>query len=111
MRQGLKAGTPAQGLVEATFEAFDTVRRPRTQWLVNSSRRVCDLYHQAEWADPAKWIKAGTCFEEIRDRSYKIWDFDIDDMVERTAGEFQRLRAQGTNGRAKTSMQSDGYVL
>ncbi|KAI5861145.1 FAD/NAD(P)-binding domain-containing protein [Durotheca rogersii] len=82
----------------AAFETFDAVRRSRTQWLVNSSRRVCDLYHQSEWADPRRWIKAETCFEEIRDRSYKIWQFDADDMVQRTLADFERRLAKESNG-------------
>lgn len=65
----------------AAFEVFDAVRRTRGQWLVNSSRRVCDLYHQPEWGHPQKWTKAETCFEEIRDRSLKIWHFDYDGMM------------------------------
>ncbi|KAI1770476.1 FAD/NAD(P)-binding domain-containing protein [Hypoxylon cercidicola] len=82
------ATTPAQNTraqkreaLAAAFEVFDAVRRTRGQWLVNSSRRVCDLYHQPEWGHPRKWIKAETCFEEIRDRSLKIWYFDYEAMV------------------------------
>lgn len=54
------------------FETYNNMRRARDQWLVNSSRRVCDLYHQPEWADRSRWTKAETCFEEIRNRSHKI---------------------------------------
>lgn len=65
----------------AAFSTYDSVRRTRSQWLVNSSRRVCDLYQQPEWADDVKLVKAETCFEEIKDRSFKIWYFDHDGMV------------------------------
>jgi salicylate hydroxylase len=81
--------------LETAFETFDVMRRPRTQWLVNSSRRVCDLYHQDEWAEEKRWAKAKTCFEEIRDRSYKIWNFDADGMVKDVAGEFERRMKVG----------------
>lgn len=82
------------------FEVFDSIRRTRTQWLVNSSRRVCDLYHQPEWGDEAKWVKAETCFEEIKDRSHKIWYFDYDEMLRKTAAEFDRklLFQERSNG-------------
>ncbi|KAL4768094.1 hypothetical protein BDW60DRAFT_220045 [Aspergillus nidulans var. acristatus] len=70
--------------LSAAFETFNAIRRTRSQWLVNSSRRVCDFYHQPEWADPAKWVKAETCFEELKDRSYKIWHFDYDGMIKDT---------------------------
>ncbi|KAH8889983.1 FAD binding domain-containing protein [Thozetella sp. PMI_491] len=73
------------------FETFNSIRRPRTQWLVDSSRRVCDLYEQQEWGDSQRWTKAEVCFEEIRDRTHKIWHFDGEDMVEET----NRLFAEG----------------
>jgi len=71
----------AIGAFDAAFQTFDGVRRTRSQWLVNSSRRVCDLYQQPEWADETKLVKAETCFEEVKDRSLKIWRFDYDGMV------------------------------
>ena len=74
------------------FETFDAVRRTRSQWLVNSSRRVCDLYQQPEWADPIRWTKAETCFEEIKDRSLKIWHFDYNAMMEETIEGYERRR-------------------
>jgi salicylate hydroxylase len=49
---------------------------------------VCDLYHQQEWAEEKRWVKAETCFEEIEDRSHKIWEFDADEMVRETEREF-----------------------
>ncbi|KAG8163817.1 hypothetical protein KVR01_005735 [Diaporthe batatas] len=102
--------------LETAFETFDNLRRKRTQWLVNSSRRVCDLYHQAEWADPKRWAKADTCFEELRDRSYKIWNFDADNMVRQSVAEYDlRLgKANGSNGLNGISGVVDekgGYVL
>ena len=84
-----KSATKGQALSTA-LETFDAVRRTRTQWLVNSSRRVCDLYHQPEWADATKWVKAETCFEEIKDRSFKIWHFDYNAIIEETIQEYTR---------------------
>ncbi len=85
----LMAATKGQALGVA-FETFNAVRRTRSQWLVNSSRRVCDLYQQPEWADATRWTKAETCFEEIKDRSLKIWHFDYDAMMEETIQGYQR---------------------
>ncbi|KAI1074641.1 FAD/NAD(P)-binding domain-containing protein [Whalleya microplaca] len=85
--------------LEAMFDTFDVIRRPRTQWLVNSSRRVCDLYHQSEWADPRRWVKAETCFEEIRDRSYKIWHFNVDEMLQQTLDEYKKRLDNTDNGK------------
>lgn len=110
--------------LQTAFQTFDAVRRKRTQWLVNSSQRVCDLYHQLEWADRRRWAKAETCFEEIRDRSYKIWHFDVDGMVKQTMDEYQtRLCdgkpaiagggnvAHGARNFAKVSDDKHGYNL
>ncbi|OTB07890.1 hypothetical protein M426DRAFT_215521 [Hypoxylon sp. CI-4A] len=79
--------------LSSAFEVFNSLRRTRTQWLVNSSRRVCDLYHQPEWGDEQKWIKAETCFEEIKDRSYKIWHFDYETMLRQTAEEYLKKQS------------------
>ena len=73
----------------AAFDAFDAVRRVRAQWFVESSRRVCDLFHQREWANPNKWAKAEVCFEEIKDRSLKIWHFDYDTMLEEAIDKYK----------------------
>jgi salicylate hydroxylase len=96
--------------VEVAFDTFDKMRRRRTQWLVNSSRRVCDLYHQHEWADPERWTKADTCFEEIRDRSYKIWNFDVEGMVQQTLEKYEE-RLRGQPEIAEGFSEKDGYTL
>jgi salicylate hydroxylase len=81
---------PKGRAIELAFQTYDSIRRSRSQWLVNSSRRVCDLYHQPEWAEPKKWVKAKTCFEEIKDRSHKIWHFDHADMVVRAISDYRK---------------------
>lgn len=86
----VQKGDPQPLALKTAFETYDAMRRTRTQWLVNSSRRVCDLYQQPEWSDPTKQIKAESCFEEIRDRSYKIWHFKPTLMVEETVLDFNR---------------------
>jgi hypothetical protein len=96
--------------LETAFQTFDAVRRKRTQWLVNSSRRVCDLYHQPEWADPSRWAKAETCFEEIRDRSYKIWHFDVEAMVKQTMDEYQARMRDGKLAVAGNGIVANGVT-
>ncbi|KAF5657012.1 salicylate 1-monooxygenase [Fusarium heterosporum] len=106
-----KPTTQLRDIIQVAFDTFDRMRRRRTQWLVNSSRRVCDLYHQPEWAHPKQWAKAETCFEEIRDRSYKIWHFKPEDMVDETLVKFaQRMRGEPDYiGQGLT--EKDGYIL
>ena len=55
---------------------------------------MCDLYHQQEWADRRHWTKAEVCFEEIRDRTLKIWHFDYEEMLEETARNFEERLAR-----------------
>ncbi|KAI3391253.1 hypothetical protein diail_7671 [Diaporthe ilicicola] len=86
---GKGRSTKGQALTLA-FEVFNRVRRPRTQWLVDSSRRMCDLYHQREWGDPKRWTKAQVCFEEILDRTLKIWQFDYEGMIHEASAAFER---------------------
>lgn len=78
-----------QALIVA-FDTFNAIRRARTQWLVSSSRRVCDLYQQPEWADSVRRVEAETCFDEIKDRSFKIWHFDYELMLKETVLEYGR---------------------
>ncbi|KAK1585903.1 salicylate 1-monooxygenase sala [Colletotrichum navitas] len=76
--------------LETAFKVFDEKRRTRTQWLVNSSRRVVDLFHQEDWAIPEKRVKAETCFEEVKDRSHKLWHFDPEDMVKTSIKDYNK---------------------
>ena len=88
--------------LHAAFNTYDSVRRTRSQWVVNSSRRVCDMHQQREWADTDKSARAETCFEEIKDRSLKIWHFDIESMVNETRLGYQQRRAP-SNGFVKNT--------
>ncbi|QMW27196.1 hypothetical protein G4B84_002485 [Aspergillus flavus NRRL3357] len=83
--------------LRTAFDTYDKIRRTRTQWLVNSSRRVCDLFQQPEWANPAKRVKTESCFEEVKDRSFKIWHFDSTAMVDDTSREYRGSMNLATN--------------
>nr|WOL36627.1 FAD monooxygenase [Pseudogymnoascus verrucosus] len=69
------------------FEAFNVVRRERSQWLVNSSRSICEVY---EWADPVTGNDSEKCFKEIEWRSHKIWNFDIEGMLKDTTADYEK---------------------
>ncbi|GJN76258.1 monooxygenase [Purpureocillium lilacinum] len=84
----------------AALDTYSAVRQTRSQWVVNSSRRVCDLHQQQEWADATKLIKAQTCFEEVKDRSLKIWHFDYERMVRDSLQGYKQRRAP-INGATK----------
>lgn len=85
LRQGQASKSNA---LATAFKAYDASRRPRSQWLVNSSRRICDLHQQEEWGDATKWIKAETTLEEIRDRTDRIWNFDYRGMVQDAVADY-----------------------
>lgn len=74
-------------VISAALQAYSAVRKQRTQWLVQSSRDMGEIY---EWrypntgSDPVK-IKA-----EIEGRSRKIWDFDVGRMVEEARAECEK---------------------
>lgn len=86
-----KGASKAQ-LLNAAFDTYDAVRRERSQWLVNSSRGICDVY---EWTNPKTGQDPEKCFEEIKWRSHKIWYFDIDGMLADAARGFeQRLKTK-----------------
>ncbi|KAI2621285.1 hypothetical protein GGR54DRAFT_630339 [Hypoxylon sp. NC1633] len=65
-------------IVEASLEVYNKVRPPRSQWLVRSSRQVCDIY---EWVYPETLMDWEKCHAEITARSHKLWYFDIDGML------------------------------
>ncbi|KXT16692.1 hypothetical protein AC579_5255 [Pseudocercospora musae] len=74
----------------AALRTYDRVRRGRSQWLVNSSRRVCELQHNSDFGDPSRRVRAETCFEEILDRTFKIWKFEPMAMVRDAAEKYRR---------------------
>ncbi|KAI0902040.1 FAD/NAD(P)-binding domain-containing protein [Annulohypoxylon nitens] len=113
VKTSLKEGTTKKEALSSAFEVYNSIRRTRSQWLVNSSRRVCDLYHQPEWGHEQKWIKAETCFEEIKDRSLKIWHFDYNTMIKETVEEYakkQPSKAVVTNGKTNGTAKVDAPV-
>ncbi|KAK4223324.1 putative salicylate hydroxylase [Podospora fimiseda] len=62
--------------VEAVFAEFDTIRRERDQWLVQSSRRVADLYElrlDGMGLEEAK--------NDIEQRQEICWGFDVEEAV------------------------------
>ncbi|CAI7662418.1 unnamed protein product [Penicillium glandicola] len=101
--------------LRVAFETYNKIRRTRTQWLVNSSRRVCDLFQQPDWADPAKRVKAESCFEEVKDRSFQIWHFDSSKMEEDTIRDYRESvgrwgktkEINGINGKAKVDASAE----
>ncbi|UQC78868.1 salicylate hydroxylase [Colletotrichum lupini] len=71
--------------MEAMFRAYDTVRPPRGKWLVKSSREACEIY---EWNHPDTMRDWDKCLKDLEERSHKIWDYDIEEMISCLEAEF-----------------------
>lgn len=71
--------------LEAALQTYDSVRRERSQWLVTSSRRVCELQHSSDSRHPTR-------FQEILDRTLHIWNFDPVHMIRQTTDMYSRTR-------------------
>lgn len=67
--------------MRAAFNTFDDIRRPRSQWLVRSSREVCEIYQSKTLYTGED---GGLGFADIRERSHKIWYFDFEGMIKDT---------------------------
>lgn len=76
--------------VEDAFVIYNDVRRERSQWLVNSSRDVCDIY---EWIHPDTGTDWEKCEAEITRRSHKLWYFDIDAMLSEVNERYQQIHS------------------
>lgn len=70
--------THKAALLRTAFKTYDTIRRERNQWLVESSRFVGEMY---EWRDPEIGRDARKVGHEIEWRSRRIWDFDVGGMM------------------------------
>lgn len=74
------------------FSIYDSIRYERTQWLVQSSHEVCEMYelNHAVTKDDITRFK-----EEVEARSHKIWYFDYEDMVKRTLAAVKESLGRG----------------
>ena len=80
--------TSKSATLAAAFKAYDATRRERTQWLVESSRKVGENF---EWANPDIESNGEKCLEDLQLRGRKIWKFDIDGMLKDARTAYQRL--------------------
>ena len=95
---GLGAGSDEvqPGQLAAALRAYSDVRIPRTQWLVESSRQIGDMY---QWRYGLTGSDAARIKDEFVQRQRKIWDFDPEEMVEGARVELEKqLRALSSRG-------------
>lgn len=78
-------------VLNAALATYNAVRLERSQWLVKSSRILGEIY---EWQYEPTGRDKKKCEDESSWRSHKIWDYDIDQMLQETADDYkQRLGA------------------
>ncbi|CAG7963386.1 unnamed protein product [Penicillium salamii] len=74
-----------QMAISAAFSAYESVRYERTQWLIESSRFMGEVF---EWQTALCEADPANCQSEVEWRSHKIWDYDVDQMVEAVSAIF-----------------------
>ena len=63
---------------ETAFAVFDSHRRERGQWLVQSSRITGDIY---DWMDPNCGSDAQKIVDELERRTDKIWNVNTGESI------------------------------
>ncbi|KAL2193952.1 hypothetical protein P885DRAFT_44190 [Corynascus similis CBS 632.67] len=72
-------------MVEKAFEVYNEVRYDRTQEVVQSTRKTCDLF---QWRDSEVGEDSERFGREITARFYRVWDYDVNRMVEEALAKF-----------------------
>jgi 2-polyprenyl-6-methoxyphenol hydroxylase-like FAD-dependent oxidoreductase len=73
--------------VQVALQVYNNVRYDRSQWIMDTSRAIGEIYefrNQDCLSDHEKIAR------EIHDRSHKIWDYDINVMVDDSLDQFGR---------------------
>ncbi|KAL2831659.1 hypothetical protein BJY01DRAFT_260404 [Aspergillus pseudoustus] len=89
--QGSGQRTSKAKVLERALKVFSDVRFERSQWLVRSSREVCDVY---EWISQGCGRGMDKGFEDVKVRSHQIWYFDIQGMIQQLNRELDMTPAK-----------------
>ena len=102
------AGKRKADLLKVALTTYNDVRLERSQWLVNTSRFVGDMY---QWRDPQVGKDREKAAAEIEWRSRRIWDYDIDGMIKESEEKFKTaLYGSQITGSAPTQDTKLGQV-
>lgn len=72
----------------AVFAAFDAARRPRGHWLVQSSRRMAELYQDR--APDLRQADVGAFRREMEERFRTVWDYDLEQAIREAKEDLHR---------------------
>lgn len=73
--------------VRAALQIYNNIRYDRSQWIVDTSRAIGDIY---EFRDPECGSNHEKIAHQIHTRSHKIWDYDVSGMVDDALSQFER---------------------
>ncbi|KAL8688509.1 MAG: hypothetical protein Q9218_005598 [Villophora microphyllina] len=82
---GETTGCTRAEMIRLALATYNDVRYERTQWLVDSSRVVGELF---EWQDQSCGSDREKFGPEIEWRSRHIWDYNVDQMVQNALVQF-----------------------
>lgn len=85
-----EGGVKRRGLVKEALRVYTNVRYERTQDVVQSTRKACELFH---WVDPEVGRDSERFGQEITPRFLSIWEYDVEEMVRDALDQLER-RAQ-----------------
>ncbi|KAL4988859.1 hypothetical protein BDW68DRAFT_158172 [Aspergillus falconensis] len=74
--------------IQTAFRVYSETRMRRSQRVVTDSRAVGEV---CMWQDPETGRDPDKCFQAIWESYTRIWEFDVEDVVERARGECVRL--------------------
>ncbi|KAL0934883.1 salicylate hydroxylase-like protein [Colletotrichum truncatum] len=86
----------------AAFAAFDASRRERGHWLVESSRRVGQLY-EARSGISQDFLETE---RELKARAEIVWNFDIQKNIKESLNDLEKRLNSGTGGTNDTQGQT-----
>ena len=103
----LATGLARNRVLSAALCTYSRVRMERSQWLVQSSRAVCDLY---EWAGADVADDWDECRKEIEPRAHKIWYFDIEAMLREAKQDYEQLLGLNKQPETRRSHRVDSEL-
>lgn len=74
--------------VRAALQVYNNIRYERSQWIMDTSRAVGDIY---EFRDPHCGSEHNKIAHQIHTRSHKIWDYDVGGMVDDALSQYGRI--------------------
>ncbi|EKG11421.1 Monooxygenase FAD-binding protein [Macrophomina phaseolina MS6] len=98
-----QTGTARSESLRNALLVYNDVRYRRSQWLVETSRDVGDVY---EFMHPESGSDHKLIAQEIESRSHAIWRYDVDGMVSDALNKFQQKTVDGSISSEPSEKQS-----